>query len=259
MKRKIFLTLWESQRKNGCKTYSAQQWNQYGFLDKKLGNSYDILDNDFIAYHWASIPRLTIEIRCYQEKKIFLSFIERSRWIWLQELLESAWETIWISGQEASKFKLQSWLWIFTYHWESIPRIIKKRGRSYHEKNWKYSYPFERVKKKMAAEIIQLGMGGNMNIWTRGFKIPILLLTLYFLLIIEVQYLGWLDRGYDVILKKTENIPNLYRRTKKKWLQRLLISARETIGISEQEDLRLLLQSWHWISYLSLKVNTYDG
>ena len=45
-------------------------------------------------------------------------------------------------------------------------------------------------------------MEDNMNFLTRGFKIPIFILTLYFLLIIEVQYLGWLDKGEDVILKK---------------------------------------------------------
>ena len=72
------------------------------------------------------------------------------------------------------------------------------------------------MKEKMAAEIAQPSMRDNMNFWTWGFKIPIEIMTLYFLLIIDIQYLGWLDRGYYVILKKTENIPNLYRRTKKK-------------------------------------------
>ena len=61
--------------------------------------------------------------------------------------------------------------------------------------------PLWRWKRKKAAEITQLSMGDNMNFWTRGFEIPILILTLYFLLIIEVQYLGWLDRRDDVILK----------------------------------------------------------
>ena len=59
----------------------------------------------------------------------------------------------------------------------------------------------------------QLGMEADMNFWTRGFKIPITILTLNFLLITKLQYIGWLYRGEDVIMEKTENIPNLLGRS----------------------------------------------
>ena len=61
----------------------------------------------------------------------------------------------------------------------------------------------------MAAEINRLSMGDNMNFWTRCLKIPTEILTPNFLLIIESPYLGSLDREEEVIMKYTENIPNL--------------------------------------------------
>ena len=109
----------------------------------------------------------------------------------------------------------------------------------------------------MAAEITQLSKEDYKNFWTRRSKIPITVLALHFLLIIEGQYLRWLDRGEDVIMKELKIFQTFFEGQRDNGCRNYSTKHGRQYDFFWPNVLKFILQSW--LNFLLIIEGQYLG